>query len=222
MSSCLGLYIEEHLIKYAKVTKERDNIKVESFGVKFFDKLGDAITQVIEETYSQKTPISVNLSDEMYNYFDMFALLTKNDLQRAIKTEFESYCADKGYNPNVFETRYSIVDSQLDKDKIKIIHIADNKIELNKRLQEIEGYHLINISPVSMSIPNLIKVRKDVTIDVIAFNIDDEDDLDQLECTSLVTSGKFYNAKTAAQLARSLNSSVNTYKKVEAKIIANP
>lgn len=68
----------------------------------------------------------------------------------------------------------------------------------------------------------LIKVRKDVTIDVIAFNIDDEDDLDQLECTSLVTSGKFYNAKTAAQLANSLNNSVNSYKKVEAKIIENP
>ena len=68
----------------------------------------------------------------------------------------------------------------------------------------------------------LIKVRKDVTIDVIAFNIDDEDDLDQLECTSLVTGGKFYNAKTAAQLANSLNNSVNSYKKVEAKIIENP
>lgn len=67
----------------------------------------------------------------------------------------------------------------------------------------------------------LIKVRKDVTIDVIAFNIDDEDDLDQLECTSLVTSGKFYNAKTAAQLANSLNNSVNSLKKVEAKIIEN-
>ena len=67
----------------------------------------------------------------------------------------------------------------------------------------------------------LIKVRKDVTIDVIAFNIDDEDDLDQLECTSLVTSGKFYNAKTAAQLANSLNNSVNSFKKVEAKIIEN-
>lgn len=68
----------------------------------------------------------------------------------------------------------------------------------------------------------LIKIRKDVTIDVIAFNIDDEDDLSQLECTSLVTSGKFYNAKTAAQLAKSLNSSVNSVKKVEAKIIENP
>lgn len=67
----------------------------------------------------------------------------------------------------------------------------------------------------------LIKVRKDVTIDVIAFNIDDEDDLDQLECTSLVTSGKFYNVKTASQLANSLNNSVNSYKKVEARIIDN-
>ena len=64
----------------------------------------------------------------------------------------------------------------------------------------------------------LIKVRKDVKIDVIAFNIDDEDDLSQLECTSLVTSGKFYNAQTAAELANSLNSTVNSFKKVEAKI----
>lgn len=75
-------------------------------------------------------------------------------------------------------------------------------------------------SPCSFVL-ELIKVRKDVIIDVIAFNIDDEDDLDQLECTSLVTSGKFYNAKTAAQLANSLNNSVNSFKKVEAKIIEN-
>lgn len=68
----------------------------------------------------------------------------------------------------------------------------------------------------------LIKVRKDVKIDVIAFNIDDEDDLSQLECTSLVTSGKFYNANTAAELARSLSSSVNSVKTVEARIIENP
>ena len=30
MSTCLGLYIEENLIKYAKVSKEREQIKVES------------------------------------------------------------------------------------------------------------------------------------------------------------------------------------------------
>lgn len=67
----------------------------------------------------------------------------------------------------------------------------------------------------------LVQIRKDVTIDVIAFNIDDADDLAQLECTSMVTSGKFYNAQTAAELARSLNNSISGLKEVEAKIIKN-
>lgn len=67
----------------------------------------------------------------------------------------------------------------------------------------------------------LVKVRKDVIIDVIAFNVTEEDDLAQLECTSLVTGGKFYNANTAAELTNSLNNSVNVQKDVEAKIIRN-
>lgn len=160
MSNCLGLYIEENLIKYAKVSKDHDNLKVESFGVKFYEKLGPAIDQVIEETYSQKTPISINLSEEMYNYFDMFALLSKNDLQKAIKTEFDSFCADKGYNPNVFESRYAVVDYPNDKEKIKVIHIAENKIELNKSSQLFENYRLTNISPISMSIANLLNTEE--------------------------------------------------------------
>ncbi len=172
MSSCLGLYIEENLIKYAKVSKDHDNIKVESFGIKFCDQINDAVSQIIEETYSQKTPISINLSEEMYNYFDMFALLTKNDLQKAIKTEFDSYCNDKDYNPNVFETRYAVVDDELEKEKIKIIHIAENKIELNKRTKTLEGYKLTNISPISMSIPNLIKIEKNENSVIV--NIEDK------------------------------------------------
>ncbi len=158
--SCLGLYIEEHLIKYAKVSKDHDKVKVDAFGLMFYDKLGEAIAQIIQETYSQKTPISINLSEEMYNYFDMFALLTKNDLQKAIKTEFDSYCAEKGYNPNVFESRYAIVGNQDEREKIRVIHVAENKIELNKQIQQIEGYKLASISPISMAIPNLIDIEK--------------------------------------------------------------
>lgn len=169
--SCLGLYIEEHIIKYAKVSKEHDKIKVNAFGIMFYDKIGDAIKQVIQETYSQKTPISINLSEEMYNYFDMFALLTKNDLQKAIKTEFESYCSEKGYNPNVFESRYAVVEDGEDREKIKVIHVADNKIELNKQIQQIEGYKLSNISPISMAIPNLIDTDKNDNCLVV--NIED-------------------------------------------------
>ena len=84
MASCLGLYVESNIIKYAKVSKEHEKIKVESFGVKFYDNLEKAIDQIIEETYSYKTPISINLSEEIYNYFDMFAMLSNKDLSKAI------------------------------------------------------------------------------------------------------------------------------------------
>ena len=94
MASCLGLYIDNNIIKYAKVSKEKDNLKVESFGVNFYEKLEDGIKQVIEETYSYKVPISVNLAEENYEYFDMYSLLNKNDLPKAIKKENEAYCGD--------------------------------------------------------------------------------------------------------------------------------
>lgn len=67
----------------------------------------------------------------------------------------------------------------------------------------------------------LIRTRKDIIIDVIAFNVEDEDDLAQLECASLVTSGKFYTANTACELANSLAQSLNSRKEVDAKIILN-
>lgn len=66
---------------------------------------------------------------------------------------------------------------------------------------------------------DLIKIRRDIKIDVIAFNIKDSDDLEQLQCTALVTSGKFYNAQTAAELLRGFDDSLNGTKNVEAKII---
>lgn len=68
----------------------------------------------------------------------------------------------------------------------------------------------------------LIRTRRDIIIDVIAFNVEEEDDLAQLECASLVTSGKFYTANTACELANSLAQSLNSKKEVEAKIITNP
>lgn len=208
-TSCLGLYIEENLIKYAKVSKDHDKIKVDSFGIKFYDKLGNAIEQVVEETYSQRTPISVNLSEEMYNYFDMFSLLNKNDLQKAIKTEFESYCADRGYNPNVFETRYAVVENFADKDKVRVIHIAENKIELNKRAQQLDNFKLANISPISVSIPDLIDTSKKENVVIV--NMEDKTTL------TTIIQNKIYNVEIidegSYQFLSKINLKENSYSK---------
>lgn len=65
----------------------------------------------------------------------------------------------------------------------------------------------------------LVKYRKDIRIDVIALNIDNYDDLEQLECTAKVTRGKLYNADTKAELVHSLNNAFKRKKSVDAKIL---
>lgn len=70
-------------------------------------------------------------------------------------------------------------------------------------------------SPCDYAI-SLIKTRKDINIDVIAFNVHDSDDLDQLKCTADVTGGKFIEANTNAQLMNSMQELILPHKQVEA------
>lgn len=67
----------------------------------------------------------------------------------------------------------------------------------------------------------LQKTRQDIYIDVIAFNIYDQEANNQLKCTALVTSGKFYKANTAAELLNSLSNSLNISKEVQGVIITH-
>lgn len=69
---------------------------------------------------------------------------------------------------------------------------------------------------------DLIKKRKDVNIDVIAFNLFDKDDIDQLECTAHVTGGKYNTANNSQALVRSLQNTLNMKKQVGASIKVNP
>ena len=168
MASCLGLYIEENIIKYAKVSKDNDIIKIDSFGIKFYDKLVEAIDQVIAETYSYKTPISINSTNENYNYFYVFNLLNKKDMHNYIKTEFESLCYEKEQNADVFETRYVLVNDLDDKEKVKAIHISINKGELVRKAEILEKYKLASISPLALDISNLIEADKNASAENIA------------------------------------------------------
>lgn len=167
MSSCLGLYIENNVIKYAKVTKDREVLKIEAFGVKFYDKIGEALEQIVSETFSYNIPISINLSEEIYNYFYMFSLLNKNDLKKAIDTEFESYCYDKKLNRNAFETRFAISNEQDDKDKIKVIHVSSNKSSISKSLQTLNEYKVSTITPIGTSIANIASIKPKENIIIV-------------------------------------------------------
>ena len=66
---------------------------------------------------------------------------------------------------------------------------------------------------------NLMKYRDDIQIDVIALAVGDREAVNQLKCTALVTSGKFYHANDASGLQDSLKNSLNLQKEVSGVII---
>ena len=210
MASCLGLYIEGNLIKYATVSKEKDVKKVEAFGIKFCERLEEGVKQIIDETYSYKIPVCINLSEENYQYFSMFALLSQKDLDKAIKTEFESFCADKGYNPNVFETRYAVVNERENEERLKVIFVAENKIELNKQVQLLQNYRLSGAYPLPIAITTLLNKDKSKK-NCLIVNIEEKTTI------TTILNNKIYDVKVLEHGSRDfldkINLKENSYQK---------
>lgn len=209
MASCLGIYIDSNIIKYAKITKEKDDLKVDAFGIKIYSDLLQTIDQIVSETFSFKDQISVNITDEMYDYLYMSDLLSKKDLAKAIETEFESLCVEKQYNPNALESRYAIVNDQNDKTKIKVIHVAENKMKINQILQNFDGKRLQNITPIALTIPNIAQTNEKENALIV--NIEDKTSI-----TTLVGS-KIYDVQNldvgAQQILDEINAKENSYLK---------
>ena len=160
MQNCLGIYIENNLIKYAKVSKDKNTFKAEAFGIRFYDNLNETIKKIVEETYSFNVPISINLANERYLYYEIFALLSKSDIQKTVETEFQTYCDENKYNEKAFETRYALVPNLDDKDKIKAIQVVVNKIELNKQKQYLEKHNLLGVLPIGTAIGSIARCEK--------------------------------------------------------------
>ena len=155
MSSCLGLYIENNIIKYAKVSKDHDNFKVESYGLKFFENINETVKQIINETYSYKTPISINLSDDKYTYASLFSLLNQKDLDKAVKTEFEYFCNQNKKNYIALEFKNILSPSLEDKDKVDCLYAYTEKSDIEEKLQILSGYRVNCIAPLPIAIANL-------------------------------------------------------------------
>ena len=84
-------------------------------------------------------------------------MLTQKDLNDMINTEFETKCAEKQLNVDTYESRYILVNDLDDKEKIKAIHISANKVDLAKKINKLEKYKLSSITPLPISISNLLE-----------------------------------------------------------------
>lgn len=172
MSSCLGVYIDKNLIKYAKLKRVKDSFKVEAFNVEVFEDLDVSLRKIINETGSNKCPICINISNELYNYFDVFTMLEKKDITKSLNIEFEMLCDEKKYDIKSLESRYILMENQENFEKYKAMYISTNKKELDKKIDMLSEFKLYSITPVSTSITNLLEY--DGTENVAIVNIENE------------------------------------------------
>lgn len=158
MPSCLGIHIQKNLIKYAKISKEHNNFKVEAYGVKFYDTdLEDVIDQIVKETFSYQIPISINIEKEKYTYANIFNLLKPQDVEKAINTEFEFFCNNNNKNKNTLEYRRLKSPNLEDRDKIRVMYTYIETASIVERMQLVDKYKVDSISPLATIIPNINK-----------------------------------------------------------------
>ncbi len=158
MPKCLGIYIEDDVIKYSKVDKNKDALKIESCNVEFYEKskIIQTLEKIIRETFSAKDTISINISNELYNFFDVFSSLNKKDKDKLVDIDFEYFCGEKGYNKDSLDSRIIYRNSRDDMDKQKAIHISTNKENIYRTIQDFGNVKITNVMPISTSIFNLV------------------------------------------------------------------
>ena len=143
-----------------------------------------------------------------YNACRSSELIVPPGLNNSLKIAYElNKLRPRGMTPITYSLKQAVKKDFNDSEGIKhIILLTD-------------GGENCDESPCEYAIA-LMKQRRDIKIDVIAFNVEDNEDLAQLRCTADVTGGKFSEADTKAELFRSMEDMILPHKKeVEAVIV---
>lgn len=160
MQECLGIDITDKLIRYAKVKKDNNTFVVESYGIKFYNNVTETIDQIITETNSENIPISSNLSNEKYYYFNIFNLTNKTYASKAIKTEFESFCTENHLNSSVYEGKYVYTRNIDNPDQSKVIYVYDSQNDISERQMFFDKRKLEILTPLATTLSNIINAEK--------------------------------------------------------------
>ena len=161
MASCLGISVGKNLIKYAKMSKEKSggSVKIEAYGVKFYDVLSQTLNEIIQETKSADAAISVALTSEFYQYTQCFKSMNKKERAEYLQNQFEDECQKQGISASNFDVRFIFADDPTSPDSDKVMCMGASKVELNNLWQALSNYKFESISGIGATVSNLLKDR---------------------------------------------------------------
>ena len=169
MQYCLGISIDDKFVRYAKVKKEDNDFKVESYGINAYSNLDleKKIKQIVQETNCNKEDISIDIQNEKYHFFNFFGVNNKTYTREAVETEFESFCTENHINKNTVDGRYIYTKNIDAPDKNKAIYIYQSKGEIEERLNLFKGLKVVSATPDAISIPNIANIEANKNIMIV-------------------------------------------------------
>ena len=178
MPSCLGIYTDKNMIKYAKVTSVTDKvagqtITLDSYGVKFYDNIQATMDEIAEEVGMDQTTVALALSAEDYYLSQVFSNLKRKDMMDFIMSEYTEKKGENALHSSVLEMRTKVAENSGSLDKKLVMCVATSKGELANIRNNFIDYKISSISPLSVSIKNLFP-NQAIDEEAIVINIEDK------------------------------------------------
>lgn len=170
MASCLGIYLDGNVAKYAKLSIDNNkSITVEKYGIKFIsDDYKQAINNIIIDTASQNVPVVLNPRNDIYYNTQIYEQVQdKSYIPSIMKLEFESWCEKNAKVPDKYSYVYMVSESKNSENKRNaVINITPKEI-INEGLSVAK-----NISGITPAKPIVKRLVSDEESNYILINID--------------------------------------------------
>lgn len=156
MASSLGIFIDHKVVKYVKLNKIKDKVKVEAYGIKYGENKREIVSSIIRETNSERIPIVVNASEVNYEETSIFAILKKKDYEKAVEIEYEAILEQRKLIKELYEYGYILSENKGDTEKLNVLIAMQDKNSIETRVKIFpDNVNVRAIMPVDISISNL-------------------------------------------------------------------
>jgi len=183
MSSCLGIYMGDKVVKYAKLVHDEnsDQIKAVAYGTRIHPgNKTDAINSIIAATGSNDIGVCVNSENERIHKVEVLKRIGKSDLESLIDLEVIDFTGNEDKNERNYTYKYTLLDSTVSKDNYTANILIQEKAYLDKYISDE------NSKVVSMySMPYILEeIASKETSNYLIINMNDNTEL------SFVNAGK--------------------------------
>ncbi len=173
MGACLGIYLGDKIIKYAKLIHDEKSrrISLDSCGTKYVvGNKETSIAEIIAQTGSANDALSINLTDYSRMQTEVLKQLSKSDIQSVINLEVSDYATSRALNEKALEYRYLFMDSMVSADNYTAEIAITDKSNVSKYTEDEMYSNLIGLYPQEYILPNMIQA----TNNYLLINIDEK------------------------------------------------